>query len=109
MGATIRGSGARYNPTFNTWGPITTSSAPSARYDHSAVWTDKEMLVWGGCSGTSYYDTLKRLHAAGHPLPLHQTLNSPEASISQSNESMKRIRTPKSEIRGKSEPGNPKP
>ncbi len=52
-GATYRGTGAKYNPTEpagNAWVPITTTSAPSARYAHSAVWTGTggTMIVWGG-------------------------------------------------------------
>ena len=27
---------------------MTTNGAPAARYDHTAVWTGSEMIVWGG-------------------------------------------------------------
>lgn len=40
--------GARYNPTTDSWTTISSVNAPSARADHSAVWTGSEMLVWGG-------------------------------------------------------------
>jgi len=46
--------GARYNPSTNTWKKITTSSAPNARYWHTAVWTGSEMIVWGGVNYPSY-------------------------------------------------------
>ncbi len=43
--------GARYNPTTDTWTYIGASNAPSARYDHQAVWTGTEMIIWGGTGG----------------------------------------------------------
>jgi hypothetical protein len=42
------GDGAAYNPASDTWRPIASAGAPSARHRHSAVWTGKVMLVWGG-------------------------------------------------------------
>ena len=41
-------TGAGYNPLTDTWRPITTTSAPSGRSGHTAVWTGGEMVVWGG-------------------------------------------------------------
>lgn len=38
------------------WESITTKGAPSARYGHTAVWTGKEMIVWGG-EGDNYLNT----------------------------------------------------
>ena len=43
-----RNDGACFNPTNNAWRPVSTVNAPSARFGHTAVWTGKEMLVWGG-------------------------------------------------------------
>jgi ankyrin repeat protein/N-acetylneuraminic acid mutarotase len=40
--------GARYNPATDTWKPVSTKNAPAARFDFSAAWTGREMLVWGG-------------------------------------------------------------
>jgi hypothetical protein len=40
--------GGRYYPSIDTWTPIETDNAPSPRYGHVAVWTGKEMIVWGG-------------------------------------------------------------
>lgn len=45
--------GGIYDPATNTWSPITTSGAPTARYGHSAVWTGARMLIWGGFDGTN--------------------------------------------------------
>jgi N-acetylneuraminic acid mutarotase len=42
------GDGGRYDPENDTWYPITTTGAPSARRGHTAVWTGREMIVWGG-------------------------------------------------------------
>jgi N-acetylneuraminic acid mutarotase len=41
-------TGARYNPTTNSWTATSTANAPIGRYGHTAVWTGNEMLVWGG-------------------------------------------------------------
>jgi hypothetical protein len=43
-----RGDGARYDPVSNSWTPLPSSGAPSARAGHVAVWTGSEMVVWGG-------------------------------------------------------------
>ena len=40
--------GARYNPALNSWTPISTNNAPAGRTNHIAVWTGREMLIWGG-------------------------------------------------------------
>jgi N-acetylneuraminic acid mutarotase len=45
--------GAKYNPQTNTWTPITAVGQPSARLSHTAVWAEKEMIVWGGFSCTA--------------------------------------------------------
>ncbi|PYK95993.1 MAG: hypothetical protein DME19_21280, partial [Verrucomicrobia bacterium] len=41
-------TGAIYNPVTDTWNPIATKNAPTARMGHTAVWTGSEMIVWGG-------------------------------------------------------------
>jgi len=56
--------GARYDPSTDTWKPVSTRNAPSARFDSPAVWTGNEMLVWGG-----YTDAQSRYqgcHADAH-------------------------------------------
>jgi N-acetylneuraminic acid mutarotase len=48
--------GARYNLAANTWIPISLAGAPSPRDTFSAVWTGREMIVWGGVGPlASYY------------------------------------------------------
>jgi N-acetylneuraminic acid mutarotase len=42
-------TGARYFPATDSWLPTSIGpGAPSARYHHSAIWTGREMIVWGG-------------------------------------------------------------
>ena len=47
-GGGAENTGGRYNPATNTWTATSTAKAPSARSDHTAVWTGTEMVVWGG-------------------------------------------------------------
>jgi hypothetical protein len=49
------GAGARYNPTTDTWRPISSEGAPSPRESHGAVWTGTEMIVFGGEPAYSTY------------------------------------------------------
>ena len=42
------GDGARYRPASDSWAPVSVQNAPPARFDHTAVWTGEEMIVWGG-------------------------------------------------------------
>jgi N-acetylneuraminic acid mutarotase len=50
-------SGRRYNPATNTWSPVSTDNAPSARALLSGVWTGSEMIVWGGFDGSQYFNS----------------------------------------------------
>jgi hypothetical protein len=47
-GSSTLNTGARYNPSTDTWTPMTTLNAPTARISHTATWTGTEMVVWGG-------------------------------------------------------------
>jgi len=50
-------SGGRYDPLTDTWTPASVLGAPAARWNHTAVWTGKEMIVWGGAdASTSFND-----------------------------------------------------
>lgn len=55
MGSSVN-TGARYQPATQTWNQINTMDGdrPSARYDHTAVWTGQDMIVWGGQDSGSY-------------------------------------------------------
>jgi len=47
-------TGGRYDPVTDAWTPTSTLGAPSARTDHTAVWTGSVMVVWGGNAGSVY-------------------------------------------------------
>jgi N-acetylneuraminic acid mutarotase len=40
--------GGAYDPAANAWSPLGTRGAPEPRSYHSAVWTGRAMIVWGG-------------------------------------------------------------
>ena len=40
--------GARFDPVYQGWTPVSDVGAPSARFHHTAIWTGSRMLVWGG-------------------------------------------------------------
>jgi N-acetylneuraminic acid mutarotase len=60
-GACISGcslnTGGRYNPSNDSWIATSTTNAPAVRFEHTAVWSGSEMIVWGGRDGFVYYDT----------------------------------------------------
>lgn len=56
-------SGGQYNAVNNIWTGTTMMGAPSARYNHTAVWTGARMIVWGGSNDV-------RLHTGGHYAPI---------------------------------------
>src|SRR2546428_3432666 len=43
--------------TDDTWTATSTTNAPAARRNHTAVWTGTEMIVWGGENGSSFLNT----------------------------------------------------
>ena len=45
---TYLNTGGRYDPATDSWTATSTTSAPDARYLHTAIWTGSEMIVWGG-------------------------------------------------------------
>jgi hypothetical protein len=60
-------SGGRYNPHMDSWTATSTTNAPDRRYNHTAVWTGSEMIVWGGVPG--YLDTGGIYCAQSGPTP----------------------------------------
>jgi N-acetylneuraminic acid mutarotase len=40
--------GGRYDPALDRWTPLSRTGAPVGRHAHSAVWTGREMIIWGG-------------------------------------------------------------
>jgi N-acetylneuraminic acid mutarotase len=47
-------TGGRYTPASNSWNVTSTTGAPDARSDHTAVWTGSRMIVWGGLDAAGY-------------------------------------------------------
>jgi len=47
--------GGRYDPSLDTWQPLSTDDEPALRYGHAAVWTGSEMIVWGGLNPLNLY------------------------------------------------------
>jgi N-acetylneuraminic acid mutarotase len=45
---TYLNTGAVYDPSADSWTQTSTSNAPSAREQHTAVWTGSRMIIWGG-------------------------------------------------------------
>jgi hypothetical protein len=82
----LAGTGARYDPLFDTWTPTSMVGAPDGRYRHTAVWTGHEMIVWGGDFNSSYLstntgarydpiaDSWKQVTLAGAPFPRNRHL-----------------------------------
>lgn len=51
-------TGARYDPVADRWISLPRDDAPSARGNHTAIWTGREMIVWGGATASSGSSTL---------------------------------------------------
>jgi hypothetical protein len=53
-GAEEFGNGGRYDPSYDTWLPVSLDSPPKEHAGHTAVWTGSEMIVWGGEGGATW-------------------------------------------------------
>jgi hypothetical protein len=47
-GNALLNTGGRYNPATDSWTATSLVGAPDARFRHTAVWTNAQMIVWGG-------------------------------------------------------------
>ncbi len=47
----LQRTGGAYDPAADTWRPLSTDGAPTARLWHTSIWTGHEMIVWGGSEG----------------------------------------------------------
>jgi putative metal-binding protein len=56
-GTALAGTGDVYDPTTDTWTPMSTTGAPLDRFGHTAVWTGNRMVVWGGGYTRISFDT----------------------------------------------------
>ena len=57
FGNCLLNTGGRYDRSTDSWTATSTANAPSARFDHTAVWSSGEMIVWGGTNETIYLNT----------------------------------------------------
>ena len=67
-------TGGSYNPATDVWTATSTTNTPSARSQHSAVWTGSEMIVWGG---DGPFDTGGRYDPAADTWTATSTVNAP--------------------------------
>src|SRR5207245_3812314 len=78
-GIGVLNSGGRYNPTTNTWTATSTTSAPAARYVHTAVWTGNEMILWGGTDGNGFFNSGGRYNPTTDSWTATSTTSDPAA------------------------------
>ncbi len=72
-------TGARYDPAADTWRPMSTTNAPSARSGHTAIWTGSEMIIWGGIGLLGPLNTGARYDPATDTWRPMSTTNAPSA------------------------------
>jgi N-acetylneuraminic acid mutarotase len=78
----ILDTGGRYNPTTDTWTATSTTNVPDSRYAHTAVWTQSEMIVWGGVGNLNpfvYLNTGGRYDPSTDSWTATSTTNAPAA------------------------------
>ncbi len=73
---TYVGDGGRYNPTTDTWQPLSTNNSPASRWTHTAVWSGQRMITWGGC-GAQCYDNGGMYHPILNSWEETTTINAP--------------------------------
>ncbi len=61
--------GARYDPADDRWLPLSDAGAPAARFYHSAVWTGKEMLLFGGTDTLNQATLSQGMNSGARYLP----------------------------------------
>jgi N-acetylneuraminic acid mutarotase len=71
-------TGGRYNPSSDSWTATITTNAPTGRILHTAVWTDSEMIVWGG-RGFVEHNTGGRYNPGTDSWTATTTTNAPSA------------------------------
>jgi N-acetylneuraminic acid mutarotase len=74
-------SGGRYNPSTDSWTATSTTNAPGGRWDHTAVWTGSEMIVWGGDNCFGVFNTGGRYNPSTDSWTATSTTNAPEARL----------------------------
>jgi N-acetylneuraminic acid mutarotase len=64
-------TGGRYSAGTDSWITTSTANVPVGRYDHTAVWTGSQMIVWGGYNYEQnlFFNTGGRYCAQPPPTP----------------------------------------
>jgi N-acetylneuraminic acid mutarotase len=70
-------TGGRYNPDTDSWTTTNTINAPTERWAQTAVWTGREMIVWGGTDDRTYQNTGGRYNPTEDSWTPTTTANSP--------------------------------
>jgi N-acetylneuraminic acid mutarotase len=55
--AGVLNTGGIYDPARNSWAATSTAGAPTARCNHTAVWTGSRMVIWTGIDSTGYVNS----------------------------------------------------
>jgi N-acetylneuraminic acid mutarotase len=77
---TIIGAGfTETGMTQDFWLPTATAGAPTARAQHTAVWTGTRMIVWGGDDGPTLFNTGGRYDPVGNSWSATATMGAPSA------------------------------
>jgi N-acetylneuraminic acid mutarotase len=72
-------TGGKYNPGTDSWTATSTTNAPDARSEHTAVWTGSEMIVWGGVGDANRLNTGGRYNPSTDSWTATSTTNAPDA------------------------------
>jgi hypothetical protein len=73
-------TGGRYNPSADAWAAISMTNAPDARYQHTAIWTGSEMIIWGG-ENRNYLNTGGRYNPSTDSWTPTNATNAPSERI----------------------------
>jgi N-acetylneuraminic acid mutarotase len=75
-------TGGRYDPVTNSWTTINIANAPNGRSGHTAVWTGREMIVWGGVNAPlSNLNTGGRYNPSTNTWTATSTINAPQGRV----------------------------
>ncbi|MBK9254322.1 MAG: hypothetical protein IPM42_02415 [Saprospiraceae bacterium] len=83
-GLTTYNDGAKYSPGSNTWSPISLTNAPTARINHSSIWSGSEMIIWGGQLSSTEFNTGARYNPISNSWISTTLTNAPAARRSHS-------------------------
>jgi hypothetical protein len=78
-------TGSRYNSGTNAWVPTSMTNAPDGRYNHTAVWSGGEMILWGGTLANQATTSLGGRYCAQPSAPIVQSAASRKAHGSAGN------------------------